>query len=82
MQPVRGRVEGPPSRSFEELENRMAGSGRPCGTRSPVLFVAVVNETPCKPDRYAALEGESGLVRINLTMRIRTLTCGSFLQMA
>ena len=49
---------------------------------SPVLFAAVVNETPCKPDRHAALEGESGLVRINLTMRIRTLTCSSFLQMA
>lgn len=49
---------------------------------SPVLFADVVNETPCKPDRHAALEGESGLVRINLTMRIRTLTCGSFLQMA
>lgn len=27
------------------------------------------------------LRGESGLVRINLTMRIRALTCGSFLRM-
>lgn len=81
VRPVRGRAEEPrPGRSrrwrtaWREVDG-LAGRGIPSSSRLwSTRPLADWIDT-------AMLEGKSGLVRINLTMRIRVLTCGFFLRM-
>lgn len=77
---VRRTVEDILNGLLEEADD-LAGSSRPCGTGVPSSSRPWSTRPLAAWIDTAMLEGESGLVWINLTMRIRALTCGSFLRM-